>query len=337
MSAISNEAREDLRQAALLAGFDLAGFTSAEIPRADRENLDRFVNEGRHTSMSWFADTLEMRKNPEMLLPGAKSALVLATLYRDGAAEPLYRDGERKLKIARYALGKDYHKHLRKKAERLIGTWLKETGNESVKYRVVTDSAPVAEKVLAKQSGIGWQGKNTNLIHPQKGSYFFLTVVLFDQSIEPDSPMTDHCATCSKCIDACPTGALQPYKIDAEKCISYRTIESKELRSDRLAKNPAAENEESLSWIFGCDICQEVCPYNNEFRGGKVAAEDKAFKLRPETDLLWQTLNRYVNGEIQHEDLSKEVCKELMKGTALKRAGFERIIDSVSLAKKFQG
>lgn len=320
-----------------MAGFDLAGFTFAEIPPTDCDNLDRFVSEGRHASMSWFADTLEMRKDPAMLLPGAKSALVLATLYRDGAAEPLYRDGTRKLKIARYALGKDYHKHLRKKAERLMRTWAAESRNESVSYRVVTDSAPVAEKVLAKQSGIGWQGKNTNLIHPQKGSYFFLTVVLLNQTLEPDTAMTDHCATCSKCIYACPTNALEPYRIDAEKCISYRTIESKNLRSERVVKNPDAENEESLPWIFGCDICQEVCPYNNEFRGGKFATGDTAFHLRPETDLLWQTFESFANGEIQHGDLLKEVCEELMKGTALKRAGFDRMTDSVRLAKKPDG
>ena len=215
-------------------GYDLAGFAPLQISAADQAHLETFARDGYSAGMDWFARHLHLRRNPAQLFPGAERALVLATYYRDQACEELLAQGP--LRVSRYAAGRDYHRLLRKKGARLLGEiqrlWREQfagTGEDSkalgesgeLEGRVVVDSAPVPEKILARMAGLGWQGKQTNLIHPELGSYFFLSVILLNVDLPGDEPITDLCGSCRLCVDACPTGALfEDYKIDAGRCIS---------------------------------------------------------------------------------------------------------------------
>lgn len=243
--------KEILFRIARETGFDLAGIADARIPAEDQANFRTYLAEGRHGEMSYLSEFRAARENPDLVMSGAKSALVLGTFYRNQEAETVL-NGARK-RIARYALGPDYHAVFRKRGW-ILKRRLKEV-YPGMRTRFCVDTAPVAEKTLARQAGIAFRGKHTNMIHPGMGSYFFLCVMLLDAVVEPDEPARDRCGSCRLCVDACPTNALEEYRIDPRKCISYLTIESRnpvpqEFRG-KLAGN-----------VFGCDICQEVCPYN---------------------------------------------------------------------------
>ncbi|MEQ8351069.1 MAG: DUF1730 domain-containing protein [Leptospiraceae bacterium] len=302
------------------AGFDLFGFTYATIDEKDRANLSGFAAENQKNDLHWFNAHLGLRLHPSDILPGAISVLVLGSIYRHPAMDSAMQDA--KAKISRYAAGKDYHLVLRKKAARLADRFFKEHKQQvpELKYRVTTDSAPVPEKILARNAGLGWQGKNTNLIHPEKGSYFFLTAVFLNADLEPsDSTGTgvsklsnakawetsedslfrpanfDRCGSCRQCLDACPTGALQPYKIQADLCLSYWTIEAKTEMPEEIASKVSG-------WVFGCDICQEVCPYNRGAKGKRQLTTESAFFPRASVvewmqnplepvDSVWESLS----------------------------------------------
>ncbi len=231
--------------------FQKVGVCSVE--KLDKEilYLEKWLKQGKHGKMKYLENHIEMRRNPKLLLEDAKTAIVVLKNYYQKQKPNWYHENA---KISNYAWGKDYHLVIRNQLEKIIQELKQIIGNFS--YRICVDSAPFMDKVWAKKAGLGWIGKNTNLIHPKIGSYFFIGTVLADFVVDYQSIlMKDYCGTCNKCIEACPTQALKPYEIDASRCISYLTIE---LREDI----PQEFHNSLAGWAFGCDICQQVCPWN---------------------------------------------------------------------------
>lgn len=257
-SAPENLSERVLERCAAL-GFALAGVCDARasdfiLPLRD------WIASGKHGSMGYMAEHAAVREDPGRVLSGVRSAVVVADLYAsrdDNTDEPL-KPGEGR--IARYARGRDYHTVLRKRLIRLVEELraeFPEAGEGA--FRVFTDTAPVMERELAARAGLGWTGKHTLLIHPKVGSYFLLGGILTTLDLVPpetQTVVTDHCGSCTRCIDACPTGAITPYSVDARKCVSYLTIERREPVDPRYF-------EGFREWVYGCDICQEVCPHNS--------------------------------------------------------------------------
>jgi epoxyqueuosine reductase len=245
--------QDDLSELIKQKAFDL-GFTACGIASATRlvsydDRFSRWLEDGLHGSMAYMANNKEKRLDPRELLPGAKSVIVVALNYfpETVSQEPL--------RVSKYAYGKDYHYVIKEKLNLLIQYLHKLVpGTES---RGFTDSAPVLERAWAVEAGLGWTGKNACLIIPKKGSFFFLAEIITSMELKPDMPFTrNHCGSCTNCMDACPTRAIiSPGRIDARKCISYLTIEHKETIPHDIKKI-------GQGWIFGCDICQDVCPHN---------------------------------------------------------------------------
>ena len=236
---------------ALEAGFDRAGIASAAPSEFDRE-YRAWLGRGDHAGMQYLERNVERRADLRNTLPSVRSVLCVALDYGDQHAE-LTGAGDLWPRVARYAHGEDYHLVMEKRlyglAERIEAAW---PGTES---KVYVDTGPVLERELAARAGLGAVGKNTMLLHPEAGSWFLLGEILLSLDLEPDQPMADLCGSCTECLDACPTGALpSPYRLDADRCISYWTIEH---RGDFPSDSP-----DSNGWVFGCDICQEVCPVN---------------------------------------------------------------------------
>ncbi|MCW7475112.1 tRNA epoxyqueuosine(34) reductase QueG [Leptospira levettii] len=240
-------------------GFSFVGFTKAEIPEKDLAYLENWIAEKKHGNMDWFAKdhALSIRNRFENLGFKPLSAICLGFVYRSSEGEGLLAQMQRK--VSRYALGTDYHIVLRKKGNQILKE-LKALYPQN-HFRQSVDSLPIAEKILTRESKIVWQGKHTNLIHPKLGSYFFLSIILTDLELGDTNPLestTDHCGSCRRCLDVCPTNALEPYQLDASKCISYLTIE------DRTHTEVTGSflQWEKKGWVYGCDLCQEVCPWN---------------------------------------------------------------------------
>lgn len=241
-----------VKQKARSLGFDEVGIASAEVSRY-REHFREWLEAGRFGEMAYLSDRFEERVDPGVYLPGAKSVICVSMNYHAdrGAEAEATGDG---LKIARYARAMDYHTHIKPRLY-AIADWLREKVPGAL-TRCGVDTAPVMERELAARAGIGWVGKNTMLIHPRIGSYTFLGEVLTTVELPTDEAMPDRCGTCRRCIEACPTQCIEPYTIDASRCISYLTIER---RSDFDEATPGLSG-----WLFGCDVCQEVCPYNGK-------------------------------------------------------------------------
>lgn len=266
------------------AGFDRVGIAPAgPLPR--QEYVRQWLLAGHHGEMEYLHRWAELRSDPRLLLPGARSVIVVAHVYRHETRAQAEIQENRTQKhgntnspkfypsppfplspshlssptgrVARYAWGRDYHKIIRKKLQRLL-TALRNDVGEPFDARICVDTAPVIERELAAAAGIGWIGKNTLVLHQELGSYFFLAEILTTLQLPPATPATDHCGTCTRCLDACPTQALTaPYQMDASRCISYLTIEHRGGISPDL--QPLMGN-----WVYGCDICQEVCPHNRK-------------------------------------------------------------------------
>jgi len=263
----------EIKRRAREAGFDLCGIAPAE-PSAYRDYYRQWLDEGRNGSMRWLEGRFDERTDPGVYLPGAKSVICVAMNYHV-PLEPLAAEEERHHgKVARYALGEDYHE-LMKQRLRDLADWIRQQRPEA-QTRACVDTAPVMEKELAARAGIGWVGKNTLVIHPQRGSWMLLGEVITTLALPADEPAVDRCGTCRRCLEACPTGALDaPYQLDARKCISYLTIEQRQEIDPQLAPQVG-------EWLYGCDICQEVCPWNRK----APVADEPALKPRFPTGTL---------------------------------------------------
>ena len=290
--------KERIRKEAFKLGFSKVGFTVPEISTY-KEAFLKWLKAGFHADMTYMERNLDKRLDPKKLYPEVKTIICLATNYYPGDQFPI------DFKISRYAMGRDYHNVLKKKMRRLF-TFIKELIPEA-EGRFFVDSAPVLERALAQQAGIGWIGKNTMLITKEYGSWVFLSEIFLNVELKPDPPFpTSHCGRCNKCIEACPTGALQPYWLNSKKCISFINIESK--------KNiPDWYWEKADSWVFGCDICQEVCPWNRKAK----KTEEKDFL--PKEEILSLNLENL-------SKLSQQQFQQIFKGTPVLRAGYNRIL-----------
>ena len=240
-----------IKQLAAELGFNFCGIAKATKLDDDARRLESWLNKGMHGNMKYMERYFDMRIDPSKLVPGARSVITLLLNYF-----PKEKQAEDSLKISKYAYGKDYHEVIKEKLNTLIGLIKQHVGN--IHGRGFVDSAPVLERTWAQRSGLGWVGKNGNLISKQMGSFFFIATLITDLELETDPPFAkDYCGTCTRCIDACPTDAILPDKIiDGSKCISYFTIELKEMLI------PGEMKGKFENWMFGCDICQDVCPWN---------------------------------------------------------------------------
>ncbi|MCZ2357009.1 MAG: tRNA epoxyqueuosine(34) reductase QueG [Bacteroidia bacterium] len=247
-----NNIREKIRNYALSIGFEAVGFARAEPLDTEAKRLEYWLMNEKHADMAWMQNTFDIRTNPLLLLPEAKTIIVGLVNYFGGNNHSLLEVP----RISRYAWGKDYHYVIRAKFQQVL-SFIESSVGKSVAGRIVVDSAPFMDKVWAVRAGLGWIGKNTILIRRKSGSWFFIGALLIDLPLEPDNTVSkDYCGQCTRCIDACPTQAISPYQVDANQCISYLTIEKKEDISSELS-------EKLKGWAFGCDICQEVCPWNS--------------------------------------------------------------------------
>jgi epoxyqueuosine reductase len=244
----------DIKAYALSIGFTHVGIAPAVILEKEAALLDEWCARGYDASMGWMKKRREERRNIQSVLAGTRSVIVLTLNY---AAEPDAQCGIGALKISQYARGRDYHEVLGERLEQLQKWILSRAPDAACRYYV--DTGPVLEKAWAVRAGLGWLGKHTNVITADHGSFVFLGVLLTTLELDPDAPATDHCGSCTRCIDACPTAAIvEPYLLDSRRCISYLTIEHRdELPADLAGKFG--------TWIFGCDICQDVCPWNHRF------------------------------------------------------------------------
>jgi len=288
-----------IKEKASQLGFFLCGISRAEYMEEEARNLDRWLSQNYHGQMGYMVNHFDKRVDPTLLVPDAKSVISLAYNYFN----PTRQADKDAPKLSMYAYGKDYHKVVRKKLNQLF-SWIKANFGD-IDGRVFVDSAPILERDWAKRSGIGWIGKNTLIIHPRKGSFFFLAEIILDLDLEYDNPMSDYCGTCTRCIDACPTDAIdeQGYVMDGSKCISYLTIELKD-------DIPAEFRGKMDNWMFGCDICQQVCPWN------RFSTPHEESNFMPKEDLLTMTKEDWQN-------MTQSTFDTLFEGSALKRTKYE--------------
>lgn len=280
-------------------GFARIGFARASSLDQSAYNLAKWLELGYHGEMKYMENYFDLRKDPRNLVPNAKTVIVLSYNY---ATKKSQSDAEAP-KIAKYAFGRDYHKVLKKKLKKLF-LFIQDLSN-GCQGRFFIDSAPILERDWAELAGLGWKGKNTLLIHPHAGSYFFLAEIILDAEFPYDSPMRDYCGTCRKCIDACPTEAINEkgYVLDARRCISYLTIE--------LKKDIPEEFKSKMDdWVFGCDICQEVCPWN------RFSTPHDESDFEPKPILLSMDRQSWF-------DMKEDEFNEIFENSAVKRTGFQ--------------
>ncbi|HNV81531.1 MAG TPA: tRNA epoxyqueuosine(34) reductase QueG [Tenuifilaceae bacterium] len=293
-----------IQSAAHKAGFDACG-TGKIQPLSDDENhLKQWLEEGMHGDMAYMGRNVNKRIDPGMLVPGAQSIITVLLNYFPGNPPA----ATHRPRIARYALGVDYHSIVKGMLYKMLDLLRKEHG--TINGRAFTDSAPVLERAWARRTGLGWIGKNGMLIHPQMGSFTFIGELIIDAKVEATKVnIPDRCGTCTRCMDACPTGAIvAPHVVDARKCISYLTIEK---------KTPLSEKEKGMlnGWCFGCDICQEVCPWN-----GKARETDMP-DIRPMGHIANLDVKNYAH-------LTEREFETIFGKTPVKRAGFAKFVEN---------
>ncbi|GGC00250.1 tRNA epoxyqueuosine(34) reductase QueG [Dyadobacter sediminis] len=301
-----------IKARALECGFDFCGISKAEFLEKEAPRLENWLNRNQHGAMGYMANHFDKRLDPRKLVDGAKSVISVLLNYYPAEKLP---EGEEDLKISKYAYGTDYHFVLKEKLASLLQGIQEEIGE--VSGRIFVDSAPVMDKAWAAKSGLGWIGKNSNLLNKEMGSFFFIGEIICDLELAYDGAVKDYCGTCTRCVDACPTDAIaEPFVVDGSKCISYYTIELK----DAIPQEVQGKFE---NWIFGCDICQDVCPWNR-FSKPHTTQE---FSL-PES------LAGFTNNDWQ--EISEEVFSELFRRSPIKRTklkGLKRNIDFVRSPK----
>lgn len=289
-------------------GFLSCGISKVEFLEEEAPRLEKWLSENRNGKMQYMENHFDKRLNPALLVEGAKSVVSLLLNYY-----PEQTQRQDSFKISKYAYGQDYHHVIKEKLKELLHSIQENIGE--VGGRVFVDSAPVLDKAWAQKSGLGWIGKNTNLISKKVGSFFFVAELILDIELEYDNPtMTDHCGSCTRCIDACPTQAIiSPYVVDGSRCISYYTIELKE-------NIPQEVKGKFDDWVFGCDVCQDVCPWN------RFSVPHSESVLNPKEEILSFSKQDWI--DITEETFSKVFQKSAVKRT--KFEGFKRNIEFVA-------
>ena len=299
---------EFIKTEAKKLGFSSCGISKARFLSEEAKNFEKWLSNGYQGSMSYLERNIDKRLDPTLLVPGSKSVISLAFNY----FPPKKLIDNNNFIISKYAYGKDYHKVLKKKLKKLLFLMRERIGD--IEGRVFVDSAPIHERAWAKLSGLGWVGKNSLLINKNQGSYFFLAEIICDLELEYDEPVLNRCGNCSRCIDACPTGAITKAQvINAKKCISYLTIENKDNIPEEL-------NDSMNNSIFGCDICQDVCPWN------KNSKPHEEIEFLPKKNLKKLRKKDWV-------ELTEETFDRIFEGSAIKRTkykGLKRNIRAVS-------
>ena len=295
-----------IKQKAEKFGFQSCGISKAEFLEEEAPRLEAWLDKGYHGEMKYMENHFDKRLNPTLLVDGAKSVISLSYNY----FPKVKIDEINNFKISKYAYGEDYHEVIKDILKNMVAELQEEIGEFG--FRVFVDSAPVLEKAWARKSGLGWVGKNANLITKKHGSFYFLAEIICDLELEYDLAVTDHCGSCRACIDACPTQAIVSDRIvDGSKCISYATIELKNEIPDYF-------NGKMDDWIFGCDVCQDVCPWN------RFSAPTLQEKFAPN----FQKLNFRKN---EWKELTQELFSEIFKKSAVKRTKFSGLMRNINL------
>ena len=307
---MNQEARSSFVKAlAKELGFLSVGIAKAEFMDPEAKRLESWLNAGSHGEMKYMENHFDKRVDPTKLVPGSKSVITLSYNYysTEDQQDPSAP------KISKYAYGRDYHKVIKKKMKEFIFRLKDKLGD--FEGRCFVDSAPVLERDWARRAGLGWIGKHTLLLSKQKGSFFFLTELICDLELDYDHHVSDHCGKCTACIDACPTNAIAPegYVLDAQKCISYLTIELKEAI-------PKSFQDKMENWMFGCDICQDVCPWN------RFAHQHNEPEFQPKEHLLQMTKKEW-------QEITKEVFDDLFEGSAVKRTKYQGLSRNIKFLK----
>ncbi|WP_307142837.1 MULTISPECIES: tRNA epoxyqueuosine(34) reductase QueG [unclassified Siphonobacter] len=280
-------------------GFDFCGISRADFLEEEAPRLEKWLTLGKHGQMQYMENHFDKRLDPRLLVEGAKSVVSLLYNYYPSETLPAEDDD---LKLSKYAYGVDYHFVVKDRLKEFLQRIQDQIGQ--VDGRCFVDSAPVMEKAWAKKAGLGWVGKNSNLITRKSGSFFFIAELIIDLELQPDGPMADYCGTCTRCIDACPTDAIsEPYSVDGSRCISYLTIELK----DAIPNEFRGKME---NWFFGCDICQDVCPWNRFSQPHRESAFDLPQELKSWQSRDWQ-------------ELTEETFRKVFKKSPLKRTKYE--------------
>ena len=290
-------------------GFLSCGISKVEFLEQEAPRLEKWLSENRNGKMQYMENHFDKRLNPALLVEGAKSVVSLLLNYY-----PENIQKQDSFKISKYAYGQDYHFVIKEKLKELLHSIQENIGE--VGGRVFVDSAPVLDKVWAQKSGLGWIGKNTNLISKKVGSFFFVAELIIDLELEYDNPtVTDHCGSCTRCIDACPTEAIiAPYVVDGSKCISYFTIELKE-------NIPQEVKGKFDDWVFGCDVCQDVCPWN------RFSTSHSEPLLNPKEEILSFSKQDWL-------DITEETFSEVFQKSAVKRTKFEGFKRNIKFVTK---
>ena len=298
-----------IKQAATKLGFEFCGIAKAAFLNEDAKRLETWLNKGMHGNMHYMENYFDLRTDPTKLVPGAKSVITLLLNYF-----PEKLQAENIPKVAKYAYGEDYHEVMREKLNAFFKILKKGIGD--INGRGFVDSAPVLERTWAQKAGLGWIGKNGNLINKQQGSYFFIASLIVDTVLDYDDEYAkDYCGNCTRCIDDCPTEAILPDKvIDGSKCISYFTIELKD------ALIPGNMKGKFDNWLFGCDVCQDVCPWN------RFSKPTNEINFSPLPEILNFTKNDW-------EELTEENFKVIFKNSAIKRTKFSGIKRNLNFIK----
>ncbi|MFT4698127.1 MAG: epoxyqueuosine reductase [Flavobacteriaceae bacterium] len=306
MNPISNYTQL-IKSEAKRLGFLSCGISKAEFLEEEAPRLEKWLNKNMHGEMSYMENHFDKRLDPTLLVPDSKSVVSLLLNYF-----PAEIQNEESYKISKYAYGTDYHFVIKDKLKHLLNFIQEEIGE--VHGRAFVDSAPVLDKVWAAKSGLGWIGKHSNLLTKQVGSFYFIAEIIIDLELEYDTPITDHCGSCTACIDACPTDAIvDPYVVDGSKCISYFTIELKN-------EMPSSVKGKLDDWMFGCDICQDVCPWN------RFSQSHKEPLFNPNPELLSKSKKEW-------EEITQEVFQEIFQKSAVKRTKYSGLLRNINFLK----
>ena len=289
-------------------GFLSCGISKADFLVEEAPRLERWLNEGKHGQMTYMEDHFDKRLDPRLLVNSAKSVISLLLNYYPESLQK-----ENTYKVSKYAYGQDYHHVIKGKLRQLHNFITDEIGE--VNGRAFVDSAPVLDKAWAAKSGLGWMGKHSNLLTQKVGSFYFIAELIVDLELDYDLPVLDHCGSCTACIDACPTEAIvAPYVVDGSKCISYFTIELKD-------EIPSTVKGQFDDWVFGCDVCQDVCPWN------RFSSAHSEPLFNPHPQLLDMTKKDW-------EEITDEVFKKVFQKSAVKRTKFSGLKRNISFVTK---